>query len=105
MGEQTVESDGDAEPRERIGDREHDQIAPAQRASPGAPGSEAQQRRRQRCCEDVRDMANPIAGRLWAVVYRGLLRCGDGAPKGRCRRMTIPTRRLRAHRCCVTSEV
>ena len=68
VGEQPVIADGDAEPGEHVGDREHEQVLPVQGSAPRQPSRQQERGRRQ--AED-HDPDNPL-GRL--VLDRDHLR-------------------------------
>ena len=68
MREQPVEADRHAQPRERVRDRQHDQVLPAQRFPPGRPARAHQRQRRQPEDHHAHDPLGRLVGdrhRLW----------------------------------------
>ena len=60
VGEQPVEADGDAQPGERVRDRQHEQVVPVQAPAPSHPSGDTERGRR----HDEEDRAHDMLGRV-----------------------------------------
>ena len=77
VGEQPVVADGDAQPGQRVGDREHDEVVPVQRSAPRQPSRDHERDRRHAEDDRPHDALERLV--LDRDHLRGAARRGGGA--------------------------